>query len=105
MQKADLQFPVERIARYLKVGQYTLHVGSDVLVLELAGNTARDNKKNCIIPRHIQLAVKNDEELASAMIFSGGVVPNVHLYCPKSKAEGDQPHKNSKLFIFLLRSQ
>lgn len=32
-------------------------------ILELAGNAARDNKKSRIIPRHILLAVANDEEL------------------------------------------
>ncbi|KAJ7415665.1 core histone macro-H2A.2 [Willisornis vidua] len=32
-------------------------------ILELAGNAARDNKKGRIAPRHILLAVANDEEL------------------------------------------
>lgn len=32
-------------------------------MLELAGNAARDNKKKLITPRHILLAVANDDEL------------------------------------------
>ena len=61
-------------------------------ILELAGNAARDNKKSRIIPRHIQLAVRNDEELNKLMggvtIAAGGVLPNIHaVLLPKgSKA-------------------
>jgi histone H2A len=31
-------------------------------VFELAGNAARDNKKSIIMPRYLQLAIRNDEE-------------------------------------------
>jgi histone H2A len=51
-------------------------------ILELAGNAARDNKKSRINPRHIQLAVRNDEELnkllSGVTIAQGGVLPNIH---------------------------
>ncbi|KAJ6384421.1 hypothetical protein OIU78_027680 [Salix suchowensis] len=62
-------------------------------VLELAGNAARDNKKNRIIPRHIQLAVRNDEELGkllgSVTIANGGVLPNINQnLLPKKTGKG-----------------
>ncbi|KAG8892491.1 histone H2A [Tulasnella sp. 403] len=90
--KAGLQFPVGRIHRLLKRGNYAQRVGSGAPVylaavleylaaeiLELAGNAARDNKKARIVPRHLQLAIKNDEELnkllGDVIISQGGVVP------------------------------
>jgi histone H2A len=46
-------------------------------------------KKHRIIPRHIQLAVRNDEELNKLMggvtIAAGGVLPNIHTVLLKKK--------------------
>ena len=116
--KAGLQFPVGRIGRYLKKGKFATRVGAGAPVylaaileyltaeiLELAGNAARDNKKTRIIPRHIQLAVRNDEELnklfGGVTIAQGGVLPNIHsVLIPKSsKKEGSAapaPKKEKK---------
>ena len=105
--KAGLQFPVGRIGRFLKKGRYAQRTGSGapiylaaVLeylaaeVLELAGNAARDNKKTRINPRHLLLAVRNDEELGKLLsgvtIASGGVLPNINpVLLPKKSAVND----------------
>jgi len=62
-------------------------------ILELAGNASRDNKKQRIVPRHIQLAVRNDEELnkllSDVTIANGGVLPNIHAHLlPKKTKDG-----------------
>ena len=111
--RAGLQFPVGRISRFLRNGRYAARVGGGAPVylaavmeylaaeiLELAGNAARDNKRARIIPRHIQLAIRNDEELnrllGDVTIAQGGVLPNIHaVLLPKQKDKGEKKAKKA----------
>lgn len=112
--RAGLQFPVGRIHRLLRKGNYAERVGAGAPVylaavmeylaaevLELAGNAARDNKKTRIIPRHLQLAIRNDEELnkllSGVTIAQGGVLPNIQaVLLPKKTGSSSGPSKGGK---------
>lgn len=95
--KAGLLFPVSRVHTYLKtqsmvaahrISQYTAIYLTAVLeyitaeIMELSGYASKDLQKKRIIPRHVMLAIRGDEELdklfAKSIIPNGGVIPHIH---------------------------
>lgn len=85
---AHFQFPIGRILRMMREGRYAEKVSvraavymAAVLeyltaeVMEVAGNSAKQDKKMRITPRHIVMAIHNDEELSN--LFRGVTIIEV----------------------------
>ncbi|CAH0407534.1 unnamed protein product [Chilo suppressalis] len=92
--RSGLSFPVGRIHRFLRSGHYAPRIGAGASVylsavleyltaeiLELSGKACTDNVRTRIAPRHILLAVRNDDELNRMLegvtISQGGVIPHI----------------------------
>ena len=89
-----------RLNRLLKHGRYSERISSSAGVflagvleylaadiLELAGSTCISQKKKTIAPKHINLGVRNDQELSQVMceiiIAAGGKLVHVPEYFKK----------------------
>lgn len=86
--RARIVFPIPRITRRLRrvSGRLRVSPGAGVYlaavleyltaeIVELAGNSARDNRRKRIIPRDLELGIGNDEELNKLILSRGGVIP------------------------------
>ncbi|KAI5477650.1 histone H2A [Pseudohyphozyma bogoriensis] len=88
--RAGITFPVSRVKRLLrekegiKMVLYLAAVLEYLIaeILELAGNAASDLHKKRVLPRHLLLAIRNDDELdklvGRAHWAEGGVLPHIH---------------------------
>ena len=100
--RAGLVFPVGRVKRYLR--SYSERISDTAAIyftgvleyicaemLENTGSITKDLNKKIIIPRHINLFIKDDEEidelLSDVTIPSVGVRPYIHkaLFQPRYK--------------------
>jgi histone H2A len=77
--------------------QFILQLSLNIWLLKflnLLEMQLENDKKTRIVPRHIQLAIRNDEELNKLLnqvtIASGGVLPNIHVFLLPRKGKGDK---------------
>uniref|UniRef100_A0A8C0WEF4 Histone H2A n=1 Tax=Castor canadensis TaxID=51338 RepID=A0A8C0WEF4_CASCN len=74
--RAELQFPVSRVDRFLRQGDYAQRLSSSTPVflaaileyltaniLELAGNEAHSQGRRRITPEHVETVVENNQHL------------------------------------------
>nr|CUT18440.1 gH2A.2 [Lilium davidii var. unicolor] len=102
-EKAAIQFPVSRIAHFLKRGRYCRRLGATAPVylaavlenlvaevLELAANMTERHKRKVIKPRHILLAVRQEVEVNKLFhgvtISQSGVIPKIRKELERGKA-------------------
>ena len=77
--KAGVNFPVGRIQRFIKQGMYSRRVGASAAcymaavleyvvaeIIEVSSDVADEHKKMALTPRHLQLAIRNDDEIRVA---------------------------------------
>eukprot|EP01059_Diplonema_ambulator_P017729 TRINITY_DN297_c0_g1_i1.p2 TRINITY_DN297_c0_g1~~TRINITY_DN297_c0_g1_i1.p2 ORF type:complete len:160 (+),score=97.49 TRINITY_DN297_c0_g1_i1:88-567(+) len=112
--RSGLVFPVSRVGGSLRKGRYAKRVSTPAAVfltavmeyctkelLTLSAKTAHKNKKqHNIKPRHICLAVREDEDLSQLLsqvtISGGGVMGGVHGAMLKKKKEPSGEKKEKK---------
>ncbi|XP_069898174.1 histone H2A-Bbd type 1-like [Dipodomys merriami] len=83
--RAELQFPVSRVDRFLREGNYAQRLSSSTPVflsgvleylvsniLDLAGNEARRNGRTRITPDHVKMVIENQKQFHYNIRTLGG---------------------------------
>jgi len=119
--RAEIRFPVSRVKRYLRdcknTGRIKMRITTtsavylaavleymSAEVLEISGNYAITSSRKRVTPRHILLAIKNDEELArllrDVVIPNCGVRPHImtELLPKLKKKSSDDTFEESQTF-------
>ena len=91
--RAGITFPVGKIGRLMRCESKRVGAEAPVFmaavmeylcaeILEIAGEMCKESRKQRLIPRHIELAIRNDEDLArfyqNKTIAGGGMTPYIN---------------------------